>query len=361
MIDPANAGLVAYLSEKRALTGGRVAELAAELAERLAEIGPEGAGLADALRDFTLPGKMLRGALVFLGRDLFGAEPSDVVVARVAAAMELFQTGLLVHDDIMDRDELRRGMKTLHRAYADAAERAGSRDPGHEGLSLGICAADTAFFAGFEELASCGAAPDAIRGIVALAGRELAGVAFAQMRDVRWGISPEAPTADDVLRMYRHKTARYTFSLPLAAGALLAGKDPDTVGILAGIGEDAGVAFQIRDDELGLFGSGKKLGKPLGSDIREGKMTMYRVALECAAGPEDRQRLSGIFGYAEAGPSEMDYVRGLLEGLGVRREVGLLAESFASGALGKISSLDAAPGPGALLQALVGYVSTRES
>lgn len=355
------SALASYLADRRALTSRRVASVLEPFGERLSAIGPEGARFADVLRDFTLPGKMLRAALVYLGRDLFSDAPSDDAVASVACAMELFQTGLLVHDDIMDRDDTRRGGKTVHREFMDEAAASGSRDAAHEGLSVGICAGDAAFFEGFATLAAADADPGALRDIAALAGRELADVAFAQTRDVRWGRADSSPTEDEVLRMYAHKTARYTLSLPLAAGALLAGR-PDAVAPLLAFGEAAGVAFQIRDDELGLYGAEDKLGKPVGSDLREGKMTIYRVALEAVAPTSDRARLASIYGSETITPADLSFVRELTERLGVRERVGLVADGFAAKALCAARALDAPRAePKALLESLVAWLTKREA
>ena len=121
----------------------------------LEKVNSLGRELGERLGRFAMRGKMLRGAMVCLASRLLdgGIRPPEEAALAVGAAMELFQSGLLVHDDIMDRDATRRGQPTIHRQYAGEAERRGVRDPEHLGQSLGICAGDAAFFLGFEVLA----------------------------------------------------------------------------------------------------------------------------------------------------------------------------------------------------------------
>ena len=151
------------------------------LREKQAELGeasPLGAQLGGRLFRFASQGKMLRGGLVPLGAALACStqkgrtEPDGAVPA--GAAMELLQSGLLVHDDIMDRDSTRRGSPTLHRQYTGEAGRAGARDADHLGVSLGICAGDAAFFLAFEVLARLPAPAAVCAEVQRLCARELA-------------------------------------------------------------------------------------------------------------------------------------------------------------------------------------------
>ncbi|HUJ73417.1 MAG TPA: polyprenyl synthetase family protein, partial [bacterium] len=193
-----------------------------EKRDELARVNPLGRDAAERLVEFTLRGKMIRGCLVHLGWSLGGGTgavvPADGAASVVAAgaAMELFQSGLLVHDDIMDRDPVRRGLPSIFQQYAQAAGREGHADPAHVGQAQGICAGDVACFMAFELLARVRA--PALRDVLALCARELSAVGIAQMQDVAWGASKDGVKVDDILAMYRYKTGRYSFALPLAAG-----------------------------------------------------------------------------------------------------------------------------------------------
>lgn len=341
-------------------------ELKAFLAEKrteLASVNPFGADICKRLADFALRGKMIRGCLVFTGYELGPAGRSAAgsrVLAMAGAAMELFQSGLLIHDDIMDRDLTRRGGETIFQQYASSAEREGVVDWRHLGESLGTCAGDIAYFLGFELLGRLEISPTAQEGLVALCGRELATVGVAQMQDVAWGASPSAVPREHIVRLYTHKTGRYTFSLPLAAGGRIAGADEPTLAALEKIGEHLGVVFQVRDDELNLFGEEGQTGKPVGSDIREGKKTLFLSCLLARSGGEESRRLSEILERRAVSPEDLVFVRDLGERLGVRQEVLAVAEEHAGRArsLAEQTGGQGSPGRETLLR-LLDYCRTR--
>jgi len=274
--------------------------------------------------------------------------------------MELLQSGLLVHDDIMDRDRTRRGQTTVFYQYVQRAEREGLRDAYHLGEALGICAGDVAYFLAFELLSRLPVSAEASRRALSLCGRELTYVGVAQMQDVVWGASPAVVGEEEVLKLYIYKTGRYTFSLPLALGGVLAETDERTLARLERLGECLGVLFQIRDDELGLFGDPRELGKPVGSDIREGKKTLFYGYLHRHAPPEELRSLEAIFGNPQAGETELNRVRLLLERLGARQAVRELAEAHRREALAIIGELPDPTGCGrGVLGELLEYTLAR--
>ncbi len=319
--------------------------LAAYAAEYAAVSGDFGASTAARLDEFSSRGKMLRGCLVPFGYELAagGVPAGDDGRATIlaGAAMELFQSGLLVHDDIMDRDRIRRGGPTVHAAYEAELERGRYADPGHNGQSLGICSGDVAFFAAFRILSELPVGAEAARRVVAIAARELSLVGVAQMQDVANGaIRPgsenpfrDAPCEPDeagVLALYRYKTGRYTFSLPLALGAAIAGADEQTSQALERAGESLGVLFQLKDDELGLFADEDELGKPIGADVREDKKTLLRLYLFALASGDERARLESMFGNPSAGAAEIEYLRSMAIGLGARERLEAAMRRYAT-------------------------------
>jgi geranylgeranyl diphosphate synthase type I len=334
--------MLAYFNSTRDRISRLLASFLSKKRPQLAIVNSLGPDAADRLLDFALQGKMLRGCLVALGYALACREgvPSTPEVAIAAgAAMELFQSGLLVHDDIMDRDVTRRGKATLSSQYAELAALEGSADPVHSGVALGICAGDVAYFLAFEILASLEASPAALRQVIALAARELTAVGVAQMQDVAWGSSHGAVDRADILRMYTFKTSRYTFSLPLMTGGILAGARPHLLDLLETLGETAGNMFQIRDDELGLYGDEEELGKPVGSDVREGKKTLLHSALLAHASEKERQRLERVFGNRESSEADLAFVRELADAYGVKASVDQVARDLevkARGLIGRI-------------------------
>jgi geranylgeranyl diphosphate synthase type I len=141
---------------------------------------------------------------------------------------------------------------------------------------------------------------------------------------------------------------------------MLAEGGPELLGRLERLGEYLGVLFQIRDDELGLFGAERELGKPVGSDIREGKMTLYLAELKKRAEPETRMRLERIFGNRSIGEPEIAFVREKLERLGARRQVEVLASEYDREARGLIDRLpEGAGGERRVLTELLKYIRER--
>jgi len=290
-----------------------------EKSAELARVNPMGADAVERLMEFSLRGKMIRGCLVHLGWSLARTGPADEqAVTAAGAAMELFQSGLLVHDDIMDRDPVRRGQPSIFRQYEEQAARDRRADPAHVGQALGICAGDVAYFMAFE-LLSRAALPGPVLGdVLTLCARELSAVGIAQMQDVAWGASSSPVGMEQILRMYTYKTGRYSFSLPLLTGALLAGGSQELRGRLEACGESLGLLYQLRDDELGLFGDEKEIGKPSASDLREGKKTIL-VSLLMEEGPAaDRRRLAAILGNPRATRGDVEFVRSLAASDAVR-------------------------------------------
>jgi geranylgeranyl diphosphate synthase type I len=232
----------------------------------------------DRLARFGDRGKMIRGCLVFRSYHLFRRDaPPDL--ARAAAAVEILQSSLLIHDDIMDRDRFRRGARTIYSQYEELAAERGARDAHHIGQSMGICGGDIGYFLAFELLSSIGD-PDVRSDIIDRWARELVAVGLAQMDDIALTAAPADAGAEDIINLYRFKTARYTFSLPLVTGALLAAQPGEVLKSLEVLGEVLGIIFQIKDDELGLYGETERTGKPVGKDVQEGKRTLFAFHLQ---------------------------------------------------------------------------------
>jgi geranylgeranyl diphosphate synthase type I len=206
----------------------------------------------------------------------------------------------------------------------------------------------------YEILAKLDIAAEDVKRIIAITARELSYVGIAQMQDVYSAVARETPANEDILRLYLYKTGRYTFSLPLMIGGVLAGRPGAIVDLLGEVGGFLGIIFQIKDDELGLFGSEEDLGKPIGSDIREEKKTFYYTLLSRKASGGEAARLSGIFGKADLALEDIDFVRRLAIDLGIKREIDAMIESYAEKAESAISTLSqiAEPQRGRLLELL---------
>lgn len=340
--------MLEYFKRVRPGIAAAISEILRESEPRLGAISPLGTQLAERLDAYAHSGKMIRGILVRLGYELCSAEASDAAIDRVldraGAAMEFLQAGLLIHDDIMDRDTLRRGNVTVHTQYERDAQAAQASDPAHHGISLGVCAGDVAFFLGFHALAAL-PVPEALqeraRKVAAFSAQELCWVGIAQMQDVQSGAGGIGvdPDPAQILRVYRYKTGRYTFSLPLVIGAMLADAGPQAMDALDKAGENLGVVFQLKDDELGIFGDSAQSGKRADSDVREDKKTLLRHFLFQAADADLRPKLEAVFGHPDPGEAGLRFVRAAMESTGARAKVRDYMQCFANEAADRIASL----------------------
>ncbi|MFD4181194.1 polyprenyl synthetase family protein [Rhodococcus sp. NPDC058514] len=247
---------------------------------------------ATALEAFVLRGgKRVRPAFAWTGWLGAGGDPDGpdaAAVLRACAALELVQACALVHDDIIDSSRTRRGFPTLHVEFAEQHRAGGwSGEPAKFGESVAILLGDLAL----------AWADDMVResGIDAAAQTRLGPVWSAMRTEVLGGqyldVSTEV-TADEsvaaALRINRYKTAAYTIERPLHLGAALAAADPDLIGAYREFGTDIGIAFQLRDDLLGVFGDPAVTGKPSGDDLREGKRTVLFAEALLRADATDR-------------------------------------------------------------------------
>ncbi len=287
--------------------------ITAELAGRRAEVVAIDARLADdvdLLIEFVSDGgKRLRPQFLWCGW-LAGAGarsgPDADALLRVGAALELLQACALVHDDVIDRSERRRGRPSTHRAVAKHHADAGlAGDPEHHGVSVAVLLGDLAlawaddlFTEGASALGAIGRAAPVWR---AMRTEVLAG----QLLDLAVTASTDTDPGQqerDAMLVNRYKTAAYTVERPLHLGAALAGAAPATVAALRAYGTDIGVAFQLRDDLLGVFGDPAVTGKPAGDDLAEGKRTLLLALARAAltARPDDLAELDAGVGRADA-------------------------------------------------------------
>ena len=273
--------------------------VAAELARRRAEVcgvDPRLAGLVDLLVGFvTDGGKRLRPEFLWCGWIAAGGSGENDPVLAVGAALELIQACALIHDDVIDRSERRRGRPSTHRAVAgDHADGGLAGNAEHYGVSaaillgdLALAWADDLYIAGARDLSAVDRSLPVWRSMrtEVLSGQLLDLVATAAIS------SDPAAQAADALRVNRFKTAAYTVERPLHLGAALAGAQPDTIAALRSYGADVGVAFQLRDDLLGVYGDPAVTGKPAGDDLLEGKRTLLLATARGALRGERREVL----------------------------------------------------------------------
>ena len=262
-------------------------------------------------RAFAMTGKAIRGSLVVLAHDLFGGGHRSAAL-DAGSAIELLHSATLIHDDIMDQDETRRGREATHVRLARG------RDT-RTGESLAMNIGNCGFFLGYDVLSRLDIDHETHRRILSYYSRNLTKLGLAQMQDVALAASEELPSEDDIERVFVEKSGRYSFSLPLAIGALIAGSS-ERVRFLERFGEDLGFIFQVKDDELNLFGDPSVTGKPVGSDVRDCKKTLYWHAVATSADPRASE-VRGVFGDRDATIEHIARATGFLESSGIRSEI----------------------------------------
>ncbi|MBN2738675.1 MAG: polyprenyl synthetase family protein [Spirochaetales bacterium] len=313
-----------FLAEQKRLISAFLEKFLLEKENQCLAIDSWGKDLCQRLFDFSINGKMIRGALVSLAYSLYQKDDDDTIpedVVKTAALMELIQSGLLIHDDIMDRDVSRRGKDSLFFQYKKVFDQNKVNDSYHTGEAFGICVGDIAYFFAFQIISMLNIDLFRKNRLIEFLSQELATVGLAQMMDVYWGASGESPDQKDILKLYTYKTGRYTFSLPLWLGALQAEASENDMNSLVTIGENLGVVFQIKDDELDLYQNQSKTGKPQGSDLRSGKYTLFIEYLLKEIIPSESQRFNAFFGKGDLNESDLLWTLELLNKYGIQEKM----------------------------------------
>jgi geranylgeranyl diphosphate synthase type I len=290
-------------------------------------------------------GKHLRSAMMLWSCAVLGGDPEQALPA--AAAVELYHTWTLTHDDIIDRDERRRGGPSVHAAFRERAGEVNmAADAAHYGLSIAVLAGDVQHAWAIELLAGL-AERGVDRALVLRLIRELEGpvlraIIEGETRDLQLSHQPiEAVGEDEIVSMIAQKTgALYAFAA--AAGGIIAagmGEDQPQLVALREFARVAAIAFQLRDDVLGIVGSDAELGKPVGSDLREGKRTTILRHAWIHASARERETLSAAVGRPDADRAAVAAATELLVHLGGTAHTDALATRYLSQATERLDTL----------------------
>ncbi|MBC2933594.1 polyprenyl synthetase family protein [Nocardioides sp. zg-1228] len=290
---------------------------------RASAIDAHHALLWEALCAATEGGKRFRPALVVATHDALGGECHDAAV-EVGAAVELLHTALVIHDDVIDDDHVRRGRPNVSGTFRALAgvDGATSDVAAGYGLTAAILAGDLALAAAVRTVALSGAPAPVVGRLLDLFDGALHRTASGELADVRLALGLAPATLAQSLEMEAQKTSAYSFSLPLQAGAVLAGADAATTARLDDAGRALGIAFQLVDDLIGVFGDPARSGKSSTGDLRTRKQTPLLVHARTT--PQWKQ-VSGYVGH-DLTDAELDEARALLVESGSRRFVADLAE-----------------------------------
>lgn len=290
----------AHLEDVPAAAESVLADFLAEQAVTAETISPRFAQSVEAMSQFVLlGGKRIRPVFCWAGWQCGQHGPdSDIAESalRVAASLELIQACALIHDDIIDRSDTRRGRPTLHREQETGHRaEAWQGDPEHFGTSAGILLGDLALAWADDMVRDAGLPGDTAARISPTWSAMRTEVLGGQYLDIVNEASADE-SQDSADRVMRYKTAAYTIERPLQLGAEMAGMGAETVAALRRFGTDLGIAFQLRDDLLGAFGDPAVTGKPSGDDLVAGKRTAILAAAFDRLDENRAERLRRLIG-----------------------------------------------------------------
>ena len=282
------------MSDVKEVLGSYSTDITKTIEEELATIAPD--NLAEASVYLTRAGgKMLRPALTLIVSEAVGGNRESAL--KSAAAIELIHTFSLIHDDIMDQDDMRRGMPSVHKVWGD---------------DVAILAGDTLFSKAFEIIiGSEGTSSEQNNKALATVADACVKICEGQASDMGFEERFDV-TEDEYMEMIFKKTGAL-IAAATKAGAIMGGASDEVIDAMYEYGRLIGLAFQIQDDYLDIAADEETLGKPIGSDIGKGKMTI--IAIKGLASVED-DRLLEILKADNNSPDEIDEAIEILENCG---------------------------------------------
>jgi len=303
---------------------------------RLDAISDDLAPLADAVSAFVAGGKRLRPAFCYWGWRGAGGAHQDAIVSA-ATSLELLHACALIHDDVMDGSDTRRGMPSVHRRFA-SLHRGNGWLGGPEPFGVGgaILLGDLCLSWADEMLFACGLPGEALlraKPVYDQMRTELMSGQYLDLLEQAMG----GGVVERARRVIRYKSAKYTVERPLHLGAALAGGAPHLLDTYTTYGLALGEAFQLRDDVLGVFGDPEDTGKPAGDDLREGKRTVLVTTTLQQAGPADAARLRRHLGDPHLAAAGVEECREVIVGTGALAEVEAQISQLTSAAVAALT------------------------
>ncbi|SVA90664.1 uncharacterized protein METZ01_LOCUS143518 [marine metagenome] len=266
-------------------------------------------------------GKRLRPFLVLKSCQMLGGKQSDAMAA--ASAVEMIHNFTLVHDDIMDNDEMRHGVPTTHKKFD---------------IPLAILAGDVLYSKAYNTISSKSKlSSNYTTQLVSKLSKACIEICEGQVDDIKFAENKRIPTKKEYVKMIEKKTA-VLFEVSCAMGAICAKRKQKDVKNLSAFGRNLGIAFQITDDLIGIIGDSKITKKPVGNDIREGKKSLPIILAIKKARGQNRTKIMRIFGNSGASKQQINLAVNVIRSLGVEKEVRDIALKYAQRAEKSISS-----------------------
>ena len=256
-------------------------------------------------------GKRLRPYMVIKSCQILRGKISNAMLS--ASAVEMVHNFTLVHDDIMDNDEMRHGVPTVHKKF---------------GMSVAILAGDVLFSKAFQIITESKLSSNATTKLVSRLSKACVDVCEGQLLDVKMAKEKKIPSQTEYITMISKKTAAL-FDVSCAMGAICATNKSNDISNLSAFGKNLGIAFQITDDLIGVMGDPKITKKPVGNDLREGKKSLpILMAIKSAKG-KNKETILKAFGNSKATKNDLNKAVGVIRSLGIEENVRKQALKYA--------------------------------
>lgn len=270
-------------------------------------------------------GKRLRPFLVIKSCEILGGKLKNAIQA--AGAVEMIHNFTLVHDDIMDNDEMRHGVPTVHKKF---------------GLPIAILAGDVLFSKAYQVLSNSNLSPISLNELVSRLAKACVDVCEGQLYDIKMAESKKIPSQSDYIKMIEKKTAAL-FDVSCSMGAICANAKPKDIAKLSSFGRNLGIAFQITDDLIGVMGDTKMTKKPVGNDLREGKKSLPIVLAITKSKGNDKKTILKTFGNPNATKNDIEKAVDVIRALGIEKIVRKQALQYSEKARESLSSFSGTP------------------
>ncbi|ALX67172.1 hypothetical protein AB663_002915 [Microbacterium sp. XT11] len=335
-------GVVPPLTPVAEAVADRLALFVSGMREEAVEYGPDAGAMLDAAASTLIGGKRLRARFCHAGwravarMDAPGIAEPDALW-DVCAALEIFQSAALVHDDLIDNSDTRRGRPAAHRALEGSHRDSGwSGDAAAFGRSSAVLLGDL-LVAWSDDLLEQGLdghpQAAAVRREYARMRRDVTTGQFLDIaEESAWSVNATESHLERALRIASLKSARYSIEQPLVLGGALAGGSAPQLDALRRFGHPLGMAFQLRDDVLGVFGDAAVTGKPAGDDLREGKRTALVALTRSRVDRATRDLLDEMIGDDDLTAEQVAVVQSMMTGSGALDELEAMIERYTTAA-----------------------------
>lgn len=303
----------------------------------------------DALVRHSEGGKRIRAYLTYLGFRIIKENENCNDILPASVSYELFQTGILAHDDIIDKSDFRRFKPSMHKDLGE----------GHDGVSKSICVGDLGIVSATEILTHTSFSDKVKLCAISHQNKVFASTIAGELKDIEF-TTRSSVKESEIIDMYRLKTAQYTVSGPLVLGAILADAHEKKREQLRLFGDYIGISFQIRDDILGMFADNGKTGKSDLSDMREGKKTVLISHFCDNASDEMKEKFFAVYGKENADEKDLECARELLKECASYEYAENLCAQYVKRAEDILGKMDISNSSKELLTGLSEYMTTRK-